>query len=57
MCLESNRQPSVETIQNVIDLTHYFMKELDIPYDNVVRHYDCSHKICPGSFYADNWNN
>jgi len=55
MCLESNHQPSAKTIQNTLDLTHYLMKELGISSSNVVRHYDCSHKCCPGSFSANNW--
>ena len=55
MCLESNHQPSAQTIQNTLDLTHYLMKELGISASNVVRHYDCSHKCCPGSFSANNW--
>lgn len=55
MCLESNNIPSEQTIQNTLDLTHYLMNELGISSDNVVRHYDCSHKQCPGSFSANNW--
>jgi len=55
MCLESNHQPSAQTIQNTLDLTHYLMKELGISSTNVVRHYDCSHKCCPGSFSSNNW--
>ena len=55
MCLESNGQPTEKTIQNTLDLTKYLMKELSIGTSNVVRHYDCSHKTCPGSFSANNW--
>ena len=55
MCLQSNGQPTEKTIQNALDLTQYLMKELNISAANVVRHYDCSHKCCPGSFSANNW--
>ena len=56
MCLESNGQPTEKTIQNTLDLTKYLMKELNIGIGNVIRHYDCSHKCCPGSFSANNWS-
>jgi len=56
MCLESNGQPTEKTVQNTLDLTKYLMKELNIGIANVVRHYDCSHKACPGSFSANNWS-
>ena len=56
MCLESNGQPTTKTIQNTLDLTKYLMKELSIESVNVVRHYDCSHKNCPGSFSSNNWS-
>ena len=55
MCLEADRQPSAMTIQNTLDLTHYLMSTLGIPISNVFRHYDCSHKLCPSSFVANNW--
>lgn len=55
MCLESNMQPSEETIQNTLDLVKYLMNELNIPIDRVVRHYDASFKNCPQSFSANNW--
>lgn len=55
MCLESNLKASACTVNNTIDLVKYLMKALNISADNVVRHYDCSHKNCPGSFSANNW--
>ncbi|WP_315114580.1 N-acetylmuramoyl-L-alanine amidase [uncultured Clostridium sp.] len=55
MCLESNYQPSDETIQNTMELTRYLMKELNIPIDRVVRHHDASGKNCPQSFSSNNW--
>lgn len=56
MCLEANLKPSTSTVNNTIDLVKYLMKALNISADNVVRHYDCSHKNCPGSFSANNWS-
>jgi len=55
MCLEANLKPSTSTVNNTIDLVKYLMNALSISADNVVRHYDCSHKTCPGSFSANNW--
>lgn len=56
MCLEPNLKPSATTIQNTINVVQKLMKELNIPIERVVRHYDASRKICPRSFSADNWN-
>ena len=33
--------------QNAIELTKYLMKELNIPADRVIRHYDAKGKYCP----------
>ena len=40
---------------NAVELTKYLMKELDIPADRVVRHYDASRKNCPASMSASSW--
>lgn len=40
---------------NMVDLTKYLMKELGIPSERVVRHYDASHKNCPASMSGDSW--
>lgn len=56
MCLEANLKPSTSTVNNTIALVKYLMKVLNISADNVVRHYDCSHKNCPGSFSPNNWS-
>lgn len=55
MCINkgSNYQ---KTINNTIELTYKLMKELKIPYERVVRHYDASRKICPASMQANNWD-
>lgn len=35
-------------INNAVALTKYLMKKYSIPADHVVRHYDCTGKLCPG---------
>lgn len=36
-----------ETIKKAAELTKYLMKRYSIPIENIVRHYDVTHKICP----------
>ncbi len=38
-----------------VELTKYLMKELKIPAERVIRHYDASRKNCPASMRNDNW--
>ena len=40
---------------NAVELTKYLMKELNIPIERVVRHYDASRKNCPASMSGNNW--
>ncbi len=40
---------------NAVRLTKHLMKELNIPVENVVRHYDASRKNCPASMCDNNW--
>ena len=40
---------------NAVELTRHLMRELGIPADRVVRHYDASRKKCPASMSANNW--
>ena len=44
-----------KAVANAIELTKYLMKELNIPAERVVRHYDASRKNCPASMSADGW--
>ena len=44
-----------KAFENAVELTKYLMKELDIPADRVVRHYDASRKNCPASMSDGNW--
>lgn len=39
--------PSAKTIENVVAFTKTLMKKYNIPPENVIRHYDVTHKICP----------
>ena len=41
--------------ENAIELTKYLMKELAIPAERVVRHYDASRKNCPASMNEAKW--
>lgn len=49
---------SEKTIQNTIELVKELMKKYNIPIENVIRHYDVTHKICPAPFVNDvsRWN-
>ena len=40
---------------NAVELTKYLMKELNIPSERVIRHYDASRKMCPASMSENNW--
>lgn len=40
---------------NAVELTKYLMKELNIPSERVIRHYDASRKMCPVSMSENNW--
>lgn len=47
-----------QTVQNAIELVQYLMRLHGIKIENVVRHYDVTHKICPEPFVRDEeaWN-
>lgn len=45
-----------KAFENAAALTKELMLELNIPINNVVRHYDASRKNCPASMSADNWS-
>ena len=42
--------------EKAIELTKHLMKELNIPAERVVRHYDASRKSCPASMMDNNWS-
>lgn len=55
-CFENNNGKldiSAKTIANTIELVKDVMKRYQIPVENVVRHYDVTHKKCPAPFVDD----
>lgn len=41
------------TVKNACTLVQELMKEYNIPPQNVIRHYDVTHKVCPAPFVHD----
>lgn len=50
MCLDSANHISDVTISNTAMLVQYLMDKYHITAENVVRHYDVTHKSCPGIY-------
>lgn len=48
-----------DTVKNTIWLVKMLMKKYNIPIENVIRHYDVTHKVCPEPYVRDieAWNN
>jgi len=44
-----------KAFNNAVELTKHLMRELDIPVERVVRHYDASRKNCPASMSGSDW--
>jgi N-acetylmuramoyl-L-alanine amidase CwlA len=44
-----------KAITNTVTLVKELMRELDIPVERVVRHYDASRKNCPNSMSGNDW--
>lgn len=42
-------------IVKTIELVKHLMKKYNIPFDNVVRHYDASRKLCPAKMSKNDW--
>lgn len=53
MCLDSKNHIATSTIEHTAKLVQYLMDKYHITAENVVRHYDVTHKSCPG-IYVDN---
>lgn len=53
MCLDSANHIATNTIEHTAKLVQYLMEKYSITAENVVRHYDVTHKSCPG-IYVDN---
>lgn len=45
----------LKVLKSTIELTYILMKELGIPFENVVRHYDASRKNCPAELNYQSW--
>lgn len=45
-----------ETVALAVELVRAKMDEYGIPSENIVRHYDVTHKICPAPFVAAGYN-
>lgn len=54
ICVNSDGDYNIAFLK-AVELTKFLMKELNIPIDRVVRHYDASRKTCPASMSANNW--
>lgn len=54
ICINSDGNYA-KAVQNAVDLTKYLMNKYGVDLAHVVRHYDASGKLCPGSMAANNW--
>lgn len=54
ICINSDGDYNA-AFQNAAELTKHLMKELNIPLERVVRHYDASRKNCPASMRKNGW--
>lgn len=54
ICINSDGNYNA-AFQNAAELTRSLMRELNIPLERVVRHYDASRKNCPASMSKNSW--
>ena len=54
ICINSDGNYN-KAFKNAVELTKWLMKELNIPLDRVVRHYDASRKTCPATMSGNSW--
>lgn len=54
MCINSDGDRQ-KTLENTVKVVKELMKELNIPIERVVRHYDASRKLCPATMSDNNW--
>lgn len=54
MCVNADSDSSL-VVANTIQLVYKLMKELNVPLERVVRHYDASRKTCPNSMSKNDW--
>ncbi len=58
-CKDGRNNVSAQTLENTAALVQSLMSRYNIPVENVVRHYDVTHKLCPIYFVSDeaSWQN
>lgn len=57
MCLESDWTIAEETLKRTIWLVQELVTKHGIPYENIIRHYDVTGKLCPAPYVDDSkWN-
>lgn len=54
LCINSNIDKG-KAYKNLVELTKNLMAKFKVPADRVIRHFDATGKICPGSWSGDNW--
>lgn len=54
MCINSDGDRQ-KALDNTVKVVKELMKELNIPIERVVRHYDASRKLCPATMSDNNW--
>lgn len=54
-CIKKNGKIDIsdKAVERTIELTKYLMKKYNIPAENVIRHYDVTHKKCPEPFVSN----
>ena len=55
LCIDKTGVTTPETWRNGVELAQYLMDLYGVDIDHVVRHYDASRKVCPGSMSGNNW--
>lgn len=54
LCINSDIDKA-KAYKNLVELTKNLMKKFNISQDKVIRHFDATGKICPGSWSKNNW--
>lgn len=54
LCINSNIDKG-KAYKILVELTKNLMAKFKVPSDRVIRHFDATGKICPGSWSGDNW--
>lgn len=54
LCINSDTDKD-KAYKNLVELTKNLMKKFSFPVDKVIRHFDATGKICPGSWSKNDW--